>query len=262
MRVVQSEDIAWQTAGKAGLQMKVVRRDDDEGTFLGLIAFERLVATGVHQHLGTAFSYMLSGGLTDFSGTARQGEVGINFAGSTHDAIAYQPSLMVSRLEGRVVYGPDIAHALHAGAVHRAIDNTFPDMPPDLNIELAGLRPGATWIPGVTRRLVYDYVHTATDRRLVDLTMLPGATVPRHRLGGVVDYYVVAGDLSTGAANRAVTSGGFICADPGDEVSLASRYGAHVLVWAEGPSQMLEGEALADLYGFDASYACARSAKR
>ena len=242
--------------------MKTVRRNDDDGTFLGLIAFDRMVSTGVHQHLGTAFSYMLSGGLTDFSGTARQGEVGINFLGSTHDAIAYQPSLMVSRLEGRVVYGPDIGHALHAGALHQPVENRFPDMQPDLNIRLEAVRPSATWIPGVTRRLIYDYAHTTTDRRLVELTLLPCAEIPMHTLGGPVDYYLIAGDLRSGDGVGAVTSGGFLCGEADDRVMLASQFGAHVLVWAEAPSWRSDWVGAQDLYGFDASYASPRNVKR
>ncbi|MEX4002135.1 hypothetical protein AB4Y38_24940 [Paraburkholderia sp. EG285A] len=73
----------WQGVGKNGLTQKIVRRDDRTGHSFGFMPFDALARTGVHQHLGTAFSFFLSGALTDFQGTTGAGQLGVNFAGST-----------------------------------------------------------------------------------------------------------------------------------------------------------------------------------
>ena len=58
------------------------------GEFLGLIAFDPFTRSGLHQHQGIATSFILEGGLSDYLGPVHQHEVGINYRGSTHDAIA------------------------------------------------------------------------------------------------------------------------------------------------------------------------------
>lgn len=263
MRVIDGSSLPWESAGNPGLKMKTVRRDDAGGSFLGLIAFEPWTATGVHQHLGTAFSLMLAGGLTDYVGTAGTGEMGINFLGSTHDAIAYMPSLMVSRLEGPVVYGPDISHSLHAGAVRRSVENAFPDMPPDCNLKLSAIKPMPTWMPGVERRMIFDYLPTGDHRRLVDFMLLPGASVRAHRLSALVEIYVIAGDLCVSSGRDALaTAGSFVIGEPGDEIALRSRHGTHLLVWADGPASWLDAHEGPDFYGFDASFASPRGLNR
>ena len=94
--------LKWQTAGKAGLALKPVREDREKGRFLGLVGFEPVTRSGLHQHLGVATSFILDGGLTDYQGAIELHEAGINLKGATHDAVAYQRSLMVSRLEAPV----------------------------------------------------------------------------------------------------------------------------------------------------------------
>ena len=66
------------------------------------VLVEPLVRSGLHQHRGVATSFFASGGLTDLGGPAGVNQVGINRNGSTHDAIAYQATLLVARLEGPV----------------------------------------------------------------------------------------------------------------------------------------------------------------
>jgi hypothetical protein len=246
----------WQGVGKSGLAQKVVRRDERTGHSFGFMSFDTLARTGVHQHLGTAFSYFLSGGLTDYQGTTVQGQLGVNFAGSTHDAIAYLPTLTVGRMEGPVAYGPDVTHSLHAGNRHTHFENEFPEHLPDLSITLDAVQVSGTRVPGLTRRLVYDYAHTPLMRRMTQLMLLPGTRVPAHRLGSLVDAFVLAGDVSF-VARDAVShakAGDFVVMEPGTQLTFSSRYGASLLIWADGPSMWEDGPASPELYGFTSAH--------
>jgi quercetin dioxygenase-like cupin family protein len=250
-----SED-SWQGVGKSGLAQKIVRRDDRTGHSFGFMSFDTLARTGVHQHLGTAFSYFLSGALTDFQGTTGAGELGVNFAGSTHDAIAYLPTLTVGRMEGPVAYGPDVTHSLHAGNRHSDFENEFPEHLPDLSIRLDAVQVSATRVAGLTRRLVYDYANTLHVRRMTQLMLLPGTKIPAHRLSALVDAFVLAGDLSFVAHDAVSTAkaGDFVVMEPGTQVTFSSRYGASLLVWADGPSMWEDGLVSPELYGFTSAH--------
>ncbi|MFT4067347.1 cupin domain-containing protein [Paraburkholderia sp.] len=254
--VFDVSDTPWQSVGKGGLAQKIVRRDDRTGHSFGFMSFDTLTRTGVHQHLGTAFSYFLSGSLTDFQGTTGAGQLGVNFAGSTHDAIAYQPTLTVGRMEGPVAYGADVTHTLHAGNRHTDFENEFPEHLPDLSITLEAVQASGTRVAGLTRRLVYDYAHTRVNRRMTHLMLLPRTKVPVHRLGALVDMYVLAGDVTF--ASRGTTSsaktGDFVVLEPQTQVSYTSRFGASVLVWADGPSMWEEGPISPELYGFTSAH--------
>jgi len=246
----------WQTVGVSGLAQKIVRRDDQTGQSFGFMSFDTLTRTGVHQHLGNAFSYFLSGALTDYQGTTGAGELGINFPGSTHDAIAYLPTLTVGRMEGPVAYGPDVTHSLHAGNHHRDFENEFPEHLPDLNIRLDRVTVTATRVPGLARRLIYDYAQTRDQRRMTQLMMLPGTQVPLHRLTGLVDMYVLGGDVAftaQGVSSQA-KAGDFVVLEPDTRLQFTSRYGASLLLWADGPSQWEDGATHAELYGFTAAH--------
>lgn len=254
--VFDVSETPWQGVGKSGLAQKIVRRDDRTGHSFGFMSFDTMARTGVHQHLGTAFSYFLSGALTDFQGTTGAGELGVNFAGSTHDAIAYLPTLTVGRMEGPVAYGPDVKHSLHAGNRHTDFENEFPEHLPDLSIALDMVQISATRVAGLTRRLVYDYSHTRVVRRMTQLMLLPGTKVPAHRLSSLVDAFVLAGDVSFVARDLVsdAKAGDFVVMEPGTQVTFSSRYGASLLVWADGPSTWEEGPASPELYGFTSAH--------
>ena len=100
--------------------MKTIRIDDERGEFLGLIGFDRFVRSAVHQHQGVASSFILEGGLTDYHGPVNQHEMGINFRGSTHDAMSYVPTVLVSKLEGPVTYpkSEQLISGIHAGSTY------------------------------------------------------------------------------------------------------------------------------------------------
>ena len=107
-----------------------VERDESiglgaRGEFLGLIAFDPFTRSGLHQHQGIATSFILEGGLSDYLGPVNQHEVGINYRGSTHDAMAYVPTVLVSKLEGPVTYPVDagVLSGIHAGSRHDSFRN-------------------------------------------------------------------------------------------------------------------------------------------
>lgn len=250
--VFDPAEMAWQDAGLAGVAQKIVRRDAERGWFLGLIGMEPMVRSGLHQHQGVATSYFVDGGLTDYQGAIRTGEVGINLAGSTHDAIAYARTRFVARLQGPVTYPPQDGplHALHAGARHAALVNPAPEVPPDINVPVDALAPTPTGLDGVERRMVFDYAGTGDAHRMVQLSIRPQARVPRLRATEHVELWVRGGLLELDG--RVVHAGCFVVIEPGAEFGLASPFGALVLGWAEGALEWVEPLATpAELFGFD-----------
>ena len=240
----------WTGAGKEGITQKVVRVDHAKGHYLGLVAFDPLVSSGLHQHQGVATSYVLQGSLTDYAGTIMRGQVGINFKGSTHDAIPYEKCLLAARLEGPVTYPPQDGpiHRLHAGARHSEIVNPAPEVMPDINVMVETVPMAVTAVAGVGRRLILDYKGTGDDRRLVQLQILPGTSIPAHHTTELVEWFVVGGDVSVGDATA--HGGSFVCIEPGTEAVVSSRYGALLLAWSEGRIAWSDGRPRPDLYGF------------
>jgi hypothetical protein len=249
--VYDMNEIGWLNPGKAGLGLKPVRRDDVKGEFLGLLSFEPMISSGVHQHLGTAISYVLTGGLMDYAGEARAGQAGINFDGSTHDAISYHASLLISRLEGPVIYEKATEHRLHAGAQPGTIVNKHPERPPDINITVRDVLPSSTSVAGVMRRMVFDYALTADNKRFVELTLLPGARIPPHLLSANVDWFVMAGDVRVN--DKRAAGNHCIVMEAGAQIEIESSYGALILGWADGPTRWIDHRG-SDLYGFSAVY--------
>ncbi|MCE8009642.1 hypothetical protein [Aestuariivita sp.] len=243
-------DLKWISTDKKGMQLAPVRADREEGQYLGYLKFDSMAETGLHQHLGPAFSYFLDGGLADFQGVARAGEVGINLAGATHSAIAYAPTLMASRLEAPVIYPSQDSVAgetLHTGATAGEIVNETPEVLPDINIFLEDLSWQGTLHAGVQRRMIFDYTQTEHSRRHLQLRLLPYTSLPPFRAGGATDIFIIGGDLEVGDETR--MAGDFFVMEEGAVVELGTRFGALVLVWAEGPSNW-HHETGPDLWGF------------
>jgi hypothetical protein len=241
------EALPWHDTPRGTAREKAVRRDNDQGLFLGLIAFDPLSRSGVHQHLGTASSYFLSGSLTDFQGTTGAGAVGINLAGATHDAVTYPGALLVSRLEGPVII-PDGGLAIHPHARAAAQQRANPEVPPDITVMLADAAPVPTRFGSVLRRPLFDYAGTGDDRRMCALDVWPKAAPLRVKHAATTDYFLLAGDLKI--EGRTVSGPAFVLIEPGAEVSLSSEYGCSLLAWAEGPARCPDTNA--ELYGFAA----------
>src|ERR1700709_1654311 len=143
VQVASKEELRWIDASRPGLRLAPVHQDRTTGRFLGLLSFDTMASSGLHQHVDVGFSFLLSGGLTDYSGTTVAGQMGINLPGATHDAIAYLPSMMASRLDGPVLYWPEpgreAAPHLHAGGRDGKFTNPRPEDPPDISITLQTL---------------------------------------------------------------------------------------------------------------------------
>jgi hypothetical protein len=236
----------WRGTGKAGVVQKVVRRDDERGQFLGMIGMEPMVRSGLHQHQGVATSYFVDGGLTDYQGAIVTGQVGVNLKGATHDAIAYQRTLFVARLEAPVTYPPQDGplHALHAGARHALLVNPAPSVPPDINVSVDALPEQGTGCDGVVRRTVFDYAPTADDHRMVQLSIRPQSRIPRLVVTGHTELWVRGGLLEV--EGQVAHAGCFVILEPTAEVSLACPFGALLLAWAEGPAHWIDPPASAD----------------
>ena len=249
-------DAPWTGVGRAGLAQKVVRADRERGRYLGLIGFEPMTRTGLHQHLGTAISHFLDGSLHDYGGVTAQGQCGINLAGATHDAVAYNRCVLVSRLEGPVVYPPEERaddgagpHDLHAGARHApGLVNPAPERPPEIVATVEALPVETTALAGVTRRLIFDYARTGTDCRFVQLCLLPGTALPAHRVTDLTEWFVLGGDVRVNGTRAG--GGSFVVLEPGTDAEVSTHYGARLLAGAEGPVRWLDGRTCPDLYAF------------
>ena len=240
----------WQTAGKSGLALKPVREDREKGRFLGLVAFEPITRSGLHQHLGVATSFMLDGGLTDYQGAIELHEAGINLKGATHDAVAYQRALMVSRLEAPVIYPPETGrdYALHTGPRFGEIHNPNPEAPPDINVAVDRLPALPTAIGGVTRKMIFDYALSKGEHRYVQLGMLPDSATPRFTTRAPLELWVRAGDLRVGGA--AAYANCFVIIDAGATVEIASSFGALFHAWSDARMDWTDGTKRPDLFGF------------
>jgi hypothetical protein len=239
------ESLPWRETPRGTAREKAVRRDNEAGLFLGLIAFDPLSRSGVHQHLGTATSYFLSGSLTDFQATTGEGCVGINLRGATHDAVTYPGALLVSRLEGPVII-PDGGLAIHPHAGHGAQRRTNHEVPPDITVRLDQAVPVPTRFAGLARRTLFDYAGTGDDRRMCCLNLWPRTPEFTVKHSAITDLFILAGDLRVNGKPCAGPS--FVLVEPGAEVTFASEYGCSVLAWAEGPARGTDGGA--ELYGF------------
>jgi hypothetical protein len=149
-----------------------------------------------------------------------------------------------------VIYPPEDGpvHRPHAGAKHAEIVNASPEVMPDINVAVEALPLLSTALAGVGRRMIFDYSKTTDDRRLVQLQLLPGASVPAHRTTDLVEWFVYGGDVEIG--DKTALAGGFVTIAPGTEVTMSSQYGALLLAWAEGGIHWSDGRKRPDLYGF------------
>ena len=250
MHVYDAETLQWQTAGKAGLALKPVREDREKGRFLGLVAFEPFTRSGLHQHLGVATSFMLDGGLTDYQGAIGLHEAGINLKGATHDAVAYQRALMVSKLEAPVIYPSETGrdYALHTGPRFGEISNPNPEVPPDINIAVDRLPALPTAIGGVTRKMIFDYALSKNEHRYAQLGMLPGSATPAFTTRAPLEFWVRAGDLRIGGAVAHANC--FVIVEAGATLAISSSFGALFHAWSEGPTDWADGGKKPELFGF------------
>ena len=242
--------LPWQATANPGLWLKPVRMDEGKGHFLGLVRFDAFARSGLHQHLGVATSLVVQGGLTDYHGPIHLNEVGINIDGSTHDAIAYESTVLVSRLEGAVIYPlQSNISGVHAGSRHEDFRNPNPAIPPEINVPVDALPMQATGIAGIRRQDVFNYVGTGSNHRMVQLSLLPGA-VSTFDVAHLTEFWVRGGNLLVNGQSADANS--FLVCEVGAQVHLAAPFGALLLAWAEGRERHTDAvEATSpDLFGF------------
>lgn len=249
VHVFDAAALPWQATGNPGLKLKAVRNDDAQGEFLGLVSFAPFVRSAVHQHTAVATSFVVDGGLTDYHGALLLHQVGINVRGSTHDAISYQDTVLVSRLEGPVLYPPEDGEpsGVHAGSRQQSFVNPDPAAAPEVNVSVDALAPEATGLPGVTRQVVFDYAGTGTSRRLVQLQFRPTTGLPLARAGDWIELWVRGGELLVNGERAWANC--FVVIEPGAAFTLRAPFGASALAWAEGRELWPDGAA-ANLFGF------------
>ncbi len=243
VHVFDARDVAWQDTPEPGLRLKPVRYDNERGLFLGLVGFAPMTRSGLHQHRGVASSFVLDGGLTDYHGSLGLHQAGINLVGATHDAIAHAQTTLVSRLEGPVVYPGERGElsGLHAGSRHGEVWNPAPEVPPEINVQVDALPPWQTGVFGVRRQMVFDYAGTGSAHRFVQLSLQPGARLPRWRASALTELWVRGGLLQIDG--RVAHANCFVIAEAGAELELDSPHGALLLAWAEGPEQWCDAGA-------------------
>ncbi len=256
VQVFDANALPWQDSPEPGLRLKPVRYDDELGHYLGLVGFLPMTRSGLHQHRGVATSFVVDGSLSDYNGSIGLHHAGINLCGATHDAFAFQNTVLVSRLEGRAIYPPErgALSGLHAGSRHAEFGNPAPEVPPEINVRVDALDRWQTGVAGVRRQMVFDYTGTGSAHRFVQLAFAPGSVCPPWRTSALTEFWVRGGLLQVG--EQTVHANCFVVAEPGATVELASPFGALVLAWAEGAEEWV-GEApdtqravRASLFGF------------
>jgi hypothetical protein len=235
--IFDAGELPWQDTPEPGLRLKPVRYDDRLGHFLGLVGFAPLARSGLHQHRGVATSFVVDGSLCDYAGPIGLHQAGINLVGSTHDAVAYQNTLLVSRLEGPVVYPPSRGQlsGLHAGSAHAEFGNPAPEVPPDINVSVDALAAHQTGVALIRRQAIFDYAGTGSDHRFVQLSLGPGALCPDWMCRHLTEFWVRGGLLQINGQTAHANC--FVIVEPGARVQMASPFGALLLGWAEGAEE-------------------------
>ena len=250
-RGVYAYDLAtapWVETGKPGVRLKPVRASD-VGDFIGLVQFDPMTSSGIHQHHGPATSLMFSGSISDYQDTYGSGSVALPLDGATHDAISWTGAYFVSRLEGPVTYLPrGDDPAIHVGGTNALFTNPAPEVLPALDFQLGDARQLATSIPRLSRRMLFDYAVAKENHRYVELTLWPEMSIPTHRVTALTEWCVIAGGATIN--NRPVTQGSIVVLEPGTEVTIESAFGCRLLAWADGPIAWSDGQSLPDIYGF------------
>ncbi len=244
IRIIDMAQRPWQATANPGLWLKPVRDDAALGQFLGLVRFDAQARSGLHQHQGVATSFVIDGGLTDYHGSIGLHQAGINVRDSTHDAVAYQHTVLVSRLEGPVSYPPrDAISGVHSGSYSAEFVNPDPDVPPEINVEVDALALHETGIAGVRSQLIFDYAGTGSAHRMLQLHLRPTCSLA-FQTSALTEFWVRGGNLLING--QAAYANCFVCLPADIQVEIESPFGALLLLWAEGAPKQAPGA----LFGF------------
>ena len=250
VHVFDATAMPWERQARPGLFMKTIRIDDANGEFLGQIRFDPYVRSGLHQHQGLASSFLLEGSLTDYHGPVHTNCMGINFLGSTHDAMAYVPTTLVSKLEGCVTYPKSdrLISGIHAGSTYEDFRNPQPEVAPESNIPVDEVVPIETGVPGLRRQPIYDYAGSGLDRRMLQWRVRPETEIPEWQATERVEMWVRGGELAIDGERAWANC--FVVVEPGATLRISSPFGALVLLWAEGREALGTARSNTSLFGW------------
>ena len=160
---------------------------------------------------------------------------GINYRGSTHDAISYVPTVLVSKLEGPVTYPPEekLLSGVHAGSTYRSLRNPDPDAPPEINVPVDKVAAVETGVFGLRRQPIYGYAGTGLTRRLLQWKLRPETELPAWQASDWVELWIRGGEIAINGQKAFANC--FVVIEPGATVRIESPFGALALVWSEGP---------------------------
>lgn len=229
----------WVPTGRDGISVKVLRVAAERGGTFTLLRMDRDSTTGLHTHLAPASSYFLTGRLLDFQGIAESGELGVNPTGTTHDALAIEESILVSRLDGPV-HGIPMTPELRGEDRDDALTPVRTDVlgPPDIQIRSESRPWEATAFDGVLRRTLWQ---DGPNVAVSILRLEPGAEVPEHLHFRPLEVYVLQGSVRDGAAEY--VAGEYAYTGAGTRRTLRSDAGCALLCWADGPAVFRPGVA-------------------
>jgi ChrR Cupin-like domain len=231
LHVFDMSRLPWQQTANPGLWLKPVRQDGTQGQYLGLVRFDADARSGLHQHQGVATSFVIDGGLTDYHGSIGLHQAGINVRGSTHDAIAYQRTVLVSRLEGPVSYPPrDAISGVHTGSYTAEFQNPDPDVPPEVNVTVDAQPRKETGIVGVRSQMIFDYAGTGSAHRMLQWHIRP-QTEFSFTATGLTEMWVRGGNLSINQQQAHANC--FVLCEEGARLHISSPFGALLIVWAQ-----------------------------
>ena len=248
VQVYDMQQLPWKATTNSGLWTKPLREDRERGLFLGLVKFAAFTRSGLHQHQGVATSFVIAGGLSDYHGSIGLHEAGINQRGSTHDAIAYQDTVLVSRLEGPVTYpvGSDIS-GVHTGSRYADFVNPNPEIAPEINVPLDDLSSVDTGVAGVKRQTIFDYQGTGSHHRMCQLSLRPQTSFS-FETSALTEFWVRGGELLIN--DQIAHANCFVLCAADTKLRIESPFGALLIVWAEGPEKAQTQSNPSQLFGF------------
>ena len=231
---------------RPGLRLKSIRIDDERGEFLGQMPRPRTPAAACTSTRAWRPASSSRAALTDYHGHVNLHEMGINYRGSTHDAISYVPTVLVSKLEGPVTYPPEekLLSGVHAGSTYQSFRNQTPTSRPRSTCRWTACRLSRAAF-GLSRQPIYDYAGSGLVRRLLQWKLRPETEMPAWQAGDWVELWIRGGEIAINGQKAFANC--FVVIEPGATVRIASPFGALALVWAEGRERWA-GAAAGDLF--------------
>src|SRR5689334_3024261 len=95
-RYVDVSALPWTSTGQAGVDWKILFKDEERGLMTALVRFEPGAALDLHEHADIEQTYVLEGSLDDLEGSCRAGDFVWRPKGSRHRASAPNGALLLA----------------------------------------------------------------------------------------------------------------------------------------------------------------------